>query len=181
MFDEANLLVRPNPNDQRGRNLLEHMVHQCVSEDFWFSTMLGIRVTDRPLPLNENRLDFIRTYHRDAMARLSSLAEHSEEWWPESSGFFDESRTHAWILVRRIAHTAHHRGQQTTLLRILGHNLHSTYGPTADTGGLMRDHAPTIYAYQNANVLIREESDLRRKTPLPGYPVTPVTERASRP
>lgn len=28
-------------------------------------------------------------------------------------------------MTRRIAHTAHHRGQQTTLLRMLNRELHS--------------------------------------------------------
>ena len=28
------------------------------------------------------------------------------------------------------------------MLRMLGRDLHSNYGPTADTGGLMLDHAP---------------------------------------
>ena len=35
MFDDADLRRRPHPTDPRGRNLLEHMVHQCFSEDFW--------------------------------------------------------------------------------------------------------------------------------------------------
>ena len=39
------------------------------------------------------------------------------------------------------------------MLRMLGHDLHSNYGPTADTGGLMQNHAPTIYAYPNADAL----------------------------
>jgi hypothetical protein len=49
-------------------------------------------------------------------------------------------------MTRRIAHSAHHRGQQTAMLRMLGRDLHSTYGPTADTGGLPADDAPTLYA-----------------------------------
>jgi hypothetical protein len=54
------------------------------------------------------------------------------------TAFFDLSRTLAWIVVRRIAHTAHHRGRQTALLRMLGRALYGTYGPTADTGWLRR-------------------------------------------
>jgi len=38
-------------------------------------------------------------------------------------------------MVRRIAHTAHHRGQQMAMLRMLGREVYSTYGPTADTDG----------------------------------------------
>lgn len=177
MFDDADLLVRPNSTDHRGRNLLEQMVHQSVSENLWFSNMLDIHVTENPLPENELRLDFIQAYHRNATARLSALAEKQTEWWPEIGPFFDEQRSHAWIVVRRIAHTAHHRGQQTTLLRMLNHNLHSTYGPTADTGGLMQNHAPVIYPYDDMNTLICEESGGRQKTTLPGKGRVPVTER----
>ena len=33
----------------------------------------------------------------------------------------------------RIRHTAHHRSQQMAMLRMRNHDLHSNYGPTADT------------------------------------------------
>lgn len=177
MFDDENLFFRPNTTDHRGRNLLEQMVHQSVSEDLWFSTMLGIHVTDNPLPKEESRFDFIRTYHSYARARLNALGEKPEQWWPEIGAFFDERRSHAWIMVRRIAHTAHHRGQQTLLLRVLKHDLHSTYGPTADTGGLMQNQAPVIYPYNDAETLIREEGASRRKATLPEFGAIPVTER----
>jgi hypothetical protein len=42
------------------------------------------------------------------------------------------------VMTRRLTHTSHHRGQQMAMLRMLGRTLHSTYGPTADTGGLMQ-------------------------------------------
>jgi len=60
----------------------------------------------------------------------------------------------------------------------LQHDLHSTYGPTADTGGLMIQHAPTIYAYPNESVLLEEEEErARRKTALPGPGLHASTER----
>src|SRR5205809_4702083 len=46
----------------------------------------------------------------------------------------------------RRSHTAHHRAEQTTLLRLLGRQVWSVYGPSADTGGLPANAAPTIYA-----------------------------------
>jgi uncharacterized damage-inducible protein DinB len=178
MFDDADLLVRPHPSDARGRNLLEHMVHQCVSEDFWFRNMLGIQVTDRALPEKETRIEFIEVYARDAALRLSALNEKVEEWWEGTTNFFDVERTRLWVLTRRLNHTSHHRGQQTALLRMLGRDLHSTYGPTADTGGLFINHAPTIYAYPNQEILLAEEADGRHKAPLAGPGTRPATERA---
>ena len=80
-------------------------------------------------------------------------------------------------MVRRIAHTAHHRGQQMAMLRMLGRDLHSNYGPTADTGGLMQNHAPTIYGYPNLKALLDGETAGGRKAPLPGGGGKAVTER----
>jgi uncharacterized damage-inducible protein DinB len=177
MFNDADLPVRPHATDRRGRSLHEQMVHQCVSENLWFSRMLGIHVTDDPLPDPETRLNFIRRYHADATQRLATLGNQEEAWWVAVVPFFEVPRSRAWILVRRIAHTAHHRGQQTELLRMLGRDLHSTYGPTADTGGLMQHHAPIIYAYHGNEELLREEAAGRRKAPLPGPGKEAPTER----
>ncbi len=177
MFDGADLSVRPHSTDSRGRNLREHMVHQCVSEDFWFKTMLGIAVTDNPLPAKETRLGFLHCYAANAAMRLEALRAEPDAWWEAETRFFDLQRTRAWVMVRRIAHTAHHRGQQTTLLRMIDHELHSTYGPTADTGGLMQTHAPVVYAYPDVDALLREEAGERRKKPLPGPGEKPPTER----
>jgi hypothetical protein len=44
------------------------------------------------------------------------------------------------------------------MLRMLRRDLHSNYGPTADTGGLMPSHAPTIYAYPSLQALLEGES-----------------------
>jgi hypothetical protein len=43
------------------------------------------------------------------------------------------------------------------MLRMLGRDLHSNYGPTADTGGLMQNHAATIYAYPGLEALLEGE------------------------
>ena len=63
-----------------------------------------------------------------------------------------------------MAHTSHHRGQLMAMLRMLSREIHSNYGPTADTGGLMANHAPTIYAYQTLEQLLVGVE----KTKLPG-------------
>jgi hypothetical protein len=81
-------------------------------------------------------------------------------------------------MVRRLTHTSHHRGQQMAMLRMLRHDLHSNYGPTADTGGLMQNHAPTIYAYPGVKILLEAEMQGGSKASLPGPGDKPVTERA---
>jgi uncharacterized damage-inducible protein DinB len=177
MFTDDDLPVRPNAIDTRGRSFHEHMVHQCVSEDIWFRTMLDIDVGAPPLPKQEVRLEFIRRYEEDSGKRLAALRNKEEEWWEGETTFFDVPRSRAWVMMRRIAHTAHHRGQQLALLRVLGREQYSNYGPTADTGGLMQNHAPTIYAYVNLQALVEGEAAGGRKTKLPGPGIKPVTER----
>jgi uncharacterized damage-inducible protein DinB len=176
-FADEDLPVRPHPTDRRGRSVREQMVHQCVSEDIWFRTMLGIDVGAPPLPVSEIRVEFIKRYAEDSGKRLAALSRQSEAWWAEETTFFDVRRSRAWVMTRRLTHTAHHRGQQMGMLRMLGRDLHSNYGPTADTGGLMQNRAPTIYAYESVDALLREEAGARHASPLPGPGDKPVTER----
>jgi uncharacterized damage-inducible protein DinB len=177
MFTDQDLPVRPHGTDMRGRSLHEHMVHQCVSEDIWFRTMLDIDVGAPPLPKNEIRLEFMRQYGEDSAKRLAVLRDQDERWWEGETTFFDVRRSRAWVMTRRMTHTAHHRGQQLCLLRMLGREEYSTYGPTADTGGLMQNHAPTIYPYASLEALLEGETTGRRKNALPGPGQKPVTER----
>jgi len=175
-FRDEDMLVRPNATDARGRSVHEQMVHQCVSEDLWFRNMLGIDVGAPPLPKHETRTEFIRQYVNDSGKRLASLHSKDEDWWEADAQFFDVRRSRAWVMVRRIAHTSHHRGQLMAMLRMLIREIHSNYGPTADTGGLMANHAPTIYAYGDLEELLAGDE----KTKLPGAGGKTVTERPDR-
>ena len=177
MFKDEQLSARPNPADPRGRSVHEHMVHQCVSENLWFRTMLGIDVGAPPLPPREERWGFMERYAEDSGKRRTGLREKPEPWWEEIVTFFDVPRSRAWVMTRRIAHTAQHRGQLMAMLRMLGSDMHSTYGPTADTGGLMQNHAPTIYAYSSLEGLLEGEAKGGAKAPLPARGPKPVTER----
>jgi uncharacterized damage-inducible protein DinB len=176
-FRDSDLPLRPNQNDPRGRSVHEQMVHQCVSEDFWLRTMLGIDVSAPPLPKQETRLEFIKRYAEDSGKRLAVFKEKDEAWWEGATTFFDVQRSRAWVMTRRLTHTSHHRGQLMAMLRMLGRDLHSNYGPTADTGGLMQDHAPTLYAYGSIAALLEGEAAGGAKTRLPGAGGKPVTER----
>jgi len=179
LFADGDLPVRPHPSDRRGRSVREQMVHQCVSEDLWFKRMLGIDVAAPPLPAVEDRAGFIRRYAEDSGRRLDALRARAPEgaWWEEEVAFFDVMRPRSWVMVRRIAHTAHHRGQLTAMLRMLARDLYSTYGPTADTGGLMAHQAPTIYAYRDVDEILADAGSGGGRRPLPGAAGAPVTER----
>ena len=176
MFEDDDLGFRPKADDRRGRSVLEQMVHQCVSEDLWFRNILGIAVDATPLPEEENRLGFIRHYGQASAERLAALQATREGWWEQTVKFFETDRSRAWVMVRRVSHSSHPRGQQ---MAMLGRDIHSNYGPTADTGGLMANKAPVVYAYAGVDALIEGEVAGGRKADLPGPGENAPTERPS--
>jgi len=173
-FEDGEMEFRP---EERARTPHEHMVHQCVSEDNWMKNMLGIDSNEPALPTIEGRIEFIRWYAKLSEIRLKQLLAKSDEWFEEATKFFEVSRSRAWILTRRIAHTAHHRGQLTSYLRILGKDLYSTYGPTADTGGLPQNKAAIIYRYPSIDETIVGEERGGNWPTLPGAGTHKPTER----
>lgn len=173
-FGERDLEFRPEP---RARSVREQFVHQCLSENGWFVDMLGWRAGGDPLPDRETRLGFLERYAEASADRLHFLESRSDPWFEQETSFFEVRRSRAWILVRRIAHSAHHRGQLTAYHRMLGHALYSTYGPTADTGGLPKDEPEIIYPYDSVGALLEGERSGGRRPPLPGPGAEPPTER----
>jgi uncharacterized damage-inducible protein DinB len=173
-FSDDDMEYRPQA---RARTPHEHMVHQCVSEDNWMKKMLGIHANQSALPKIETRIEFIKWYARLSEIRLEHLREKPDDWFEEEAQFFETTRTRAWILVRRIAHTSHHRGQLTAYLRILGKDLYSTYGPSADTGGLPQNNAQVIYRYPSIEELIAAEETGGQNPTLPSPGKTKPTER----
>jgi len=176
MAGEEDLDVRPRDDDRRGRTLREHMVHQCQSENGWFTNMFGIVAPGEVLPHEQTRVGFLQHYAGIAEYRRMQLSTKADAWWEESAQFFELQKPRNWIMTRRIAHTSHHRGQQTTLLRMMGRDLHSTYGPTADTGGLAKDKPPVVYPYDSIATLLAGETSGGSKQPLPPAVDRPVTE-----
>ena len=165
---------RPEP---RARTPLEHMVHQSVSEDTWMRTMLDIVVARPALPSEETRLAFLEHYARCSADRLAVLAGRPDEWFEQPTQFFDVVRSRAWVLTRRFTHSAHHRGQLTMYLRAWGQALYSTYGPTADTGGLFQNGAQVVYRDSSVEALLDREFHGGDAPALPGGGAKPVTER----
>jgi hypothetical protein len=139
--------------------------------------MLGIDLGATPLPARETRIEFMKRYAELSGKRLEALRGTAESWWEELVMFFKVQRSRAWIMTRRLTHSSHHRGQQMAMLRMIGRDLHSNYGPTADTGGLAQNHAPTIYAYASLDALLEGEERGGAKSPLPGAGERAVTER----
>jgi uncharacterized damage-inducible protein DinB len=167
---DARMSYRPEP---RARTPHEHMVHQCVSEDTWMKNMLGVDAGAPPLPAEETRPRFIAHYAALSSERLAQIASKSDDWFEAETAFFDTRRSRAWVVTRRLTHSAHHRGQLTVYLRLWGQALYSTYGPTADTGGLAVNGARVIYPSTSMEALLDGEP----APPLPGPGEKKPTER----
>lgn len=174
---DARMTFRPEP---RARTPLEHMVHQCVSEDTWMRTMLGVTVPLPALPQRETRPAFLEHYAAASGERLARIESQPDAWFEAETAFFDVKRSKAWVLTRRLTHSAHHRGQLTVYLRLWGQALYSTYGPTADTGGLFQSKAPVIYRYASVDDLLEREASGGESPPLPGPGANSPTERPDR-
>ena len=160
--------------ERRARTPLEHMVHQCLSEDTWMRTMLGIDV-DRPaLPAEETRQALISHYAACSGERLAALNRQPDAWFETETPFFDVPRSRAWIVTRRLTHSAHHRGQLTAAIRAWGQSLYSTYGPTADTGGLPKNGARVVYRFAGDEETFDGTAEA---PPLPGPGAASPTER----
>jgi uncharacterized damage-inducible protein DinB len=129
-FPESAMGYRPHP---KSRSVIEQMEHQVQSEGRWMNTMLGIDTGD-PNPPERDKHGFIEKYRSDAERRLVILRSKPDEWWRQTTNFFDVLRSRAWVMTRRIDHSAHHRGQLVVYLRMLDVKVPSVYGPTADTG-----------------------------------------------
>ena len=85
-----------------------------MSEDLWFLNMFGIDVHARPLAKEEARIRFMEHYAEDSKNR-------QRDWTGRTAS--GESLT--------------------SVSSMLARDLHSTYGPTVDTGSLMQNEAPT--------------------------------------
>lgn len=129
-FPDSEMDYRPHP---KSRSVIEQMEHQVQSEGRWMKMMLGIDTGD-PNPGERSKRGFIEKYAADAERRLAILRAMPVEWWREPINFFDVVRSRAWVMTRRITHSAHHRGQLVAYLRMLDQRVPSVYGPTADTG-----------------------------------------------
>jgi len=141
-FPDSAMDFRPAP---KSRSVVEQMEHQVQSEGRWMTNMLGIN-TGNPNPVVRSKQGFIDKYREDATRRLEILQGKPDDWWPESTNFFDVVRSRAWVFTRRLNHSTHHRGQLIVYLRLLGIRVPSVYGPTADTGDKV------IYRFEQAEV-----------------------------
>src|SRR5204863_8178138 len=71
--------------EARARSPLEHMVHQCVSEDAWMTKILGIATSVAVLPASETRLALLTHYATASAERLVALEGNPDAWYEETA------------------------------------------------------------------------------------------------
>jgi uncharacterized damage-inducible protein DinB len=130
-FTDADVPYKPHP---RSSTVGEILRHQLLSERRFFGEFLGTPepTPDKVLPDPFTIESAIDRFIRLVLPRLTFFAAQKDSWWLETVPFFDVQRQRIWIFWRRVLHTAHHRTHLTVFLRVLGRDVPSTYGPTAD-------------------------------------------------
>jgi uncharacterized damage-inducible protein DinB len=143
-FRDADLDFKPHPRSSSVREILKH---QLLSERRFFE-FLGTpepapeEILPAELTLETASARFVELVR----ARLEFFARQDAAWWMTVVPFFDVQRQRIWIFWRRVLHTAHHRTQLTVYLRLLGRDVPSTYGPTADVVWKGADPTHTVEA-----------------------------------
>jgi uncharacterized damage-inducible protein DinB len=113
------------------------LVHQLLSERRFFAQFVGTQEppVEELLPSGE-RPDvaaYLDRYVALARRRLPQLASGDTAWWLAERPFFGGLvRQRIWTFWRRVLHTAHHRTQVQTWLRLAGCAVPAIYGPSGD-------------------------------------------------
>jgi uncharacterized damage-inducible protein DinB len=144
-FEDADLGWRPH---ERSSSVSDILKHQLLSERRFFGEFLELAeaAAGDVLPAEMGVATCTERLVTLAAARLPQLAEKPEEWWTGRVAFFDVERERAWIVWRRILHTAHHRTQLTVYLRLMGRPVPAVYGPTRDESWAGADPTNSVEA-----------------------------------
>jgi uncharacterized damage-inducible protein DinB len=145
------LEFRPHRKSSTVREILRH---QLLSERRFFAEFVGL---DEPpasslLPAGESPgvSAYVERMVSLARPRLKVLSVRDEAFWLGQVPFFDVRRERIWVFWRRVLHTAHHRAQVGTALRLLDDRVPPTYGPTADVTWAGADPTRTVAAAARA-------------------------------
>lgn len=147
---DGRLGYRPHERMNDIRTILQH---QLLSERRFFAQFVGtpepaVETLLPPSPEAAGVAAYIEKYLEQIRPRLEQLAAGTREWWLEERPFFGLHRQRIWIFWRRVLHTAHHRTQVQTYLRLAGEHVPAIYGPSGD---VTWDGADPTYSTQAAS------------------------------
>ena len=145
-FFDGDLDYRPHPRSSTVGDILKH---QLLSERRFFGEFLG---APEPAAADVLPSPLIVASAIGAAVRAGGAAPGLPRRPGRAvvagagSRFFDVERERAWIVWRRVLHTAHHRTQLSVYLRLLDRPVPATYGPTADATWDGADPTATVDA-----------------------------------
>ena len=144
-FSSDYMAFRPHPRSSTVQDIFNH---QLLSERRFFGEFLGLPElpASQIQPENLTPEVYAERLAQLVLPRLGFIAAQAEAWWLEQVPFFDVERERIWVFWRRLLHTAHHRTQLTVYLRLLGKQVPSVYGPTADVTWEGADPTRTVEA-----------------------------------
>lgn len=130
-FSPEQLRYRP---DAQSMTVEEIFKDQLLSERQFFSEFLNSAEPDaeKTLPAKATPKGYCEKLRELAIPRLAYLAICSQSWWLQKVKFFDVDRERIWVFWRRVTNAAHHRGQLSVYLRLLGQDVPATQGAPAD-------------------------------------------------
>jgi len=145
-------LMNYKPHD-KVNPIREIMKHQLLSERRFFAEFVGTKEppASELLPTGESPVaqDYIDKYVWLAKARLPQFAKATQDWWLGPMKFFGGlERERIWTFWRRVLHTAHHRTQVQSWLRLGGVHVPAIYGPSGD---VKWDDADPTYSVEAAS------------------------------
>ena len=146
---DEKLDFRPHEKTNPLRTIL---VHQLLSERRFFAQFVGTEepAVEELLPAGDKPLvaAYLDKYLWLAKRRLPQFASKDAAWWLTERPFFGGlSRQRIWTFWRRVLHTAHHRTQVQTWLRLAGCHVPAIYGPSGD---VKWDEADPTYSLEAA-------------------------------
>lgn len=122
---------------EKTNSLRTIFVHQLLSERRFFAQFAGLDepAVEELLPPGDKPSvqAYLAQYIHLSKRRLPQFAAGNTAWWLEERDFFGGlKRERIWIFWRRVLHTAHHRTQVQTWLRLAGQPTPAIYGPSGD-------------------------------------------------
>ena len=130
----ARLDFQPHPKSMDAGTLAWHLV---TSEQWFIDCFLAGRkvpseAAQRPPSLQE----ILQAYAAQHQTQSQQVRQAHEDTWTRTLDWFGQGLPAAMLLEGvMLRHAAHHRGQLTVYLRLLGAKVPSVYGPSADEKG----------------------------------------------
>ena len=107
---------------------------QVIMDDLDIRPLDGSTMKPEPLKTSEALVEKLEATVKEARSALAGTSsEHLDtNWQLKEGGKVVQAAARCEMIQDTLNHWAHHRGQMTVYLRLVGAKVPSTYGPSAD-------------------------------------------------